>query len=64
MAAQKACKKCKAIYEGAKCPNCGASSEDSAETFKGRIVVLDEERSEIAKNVKITKKGTFAVKLG
>ncbi len=64
MTTQKTCKKCKAIYEGTQCPGCGASSEESVETSKGKIVILSPEQSEIAKNVKITKKGTFAIKLG
>ncbi len=58
----KACKQCKSIYEGTKCPQCG--HEEFAENFKGRVVVLDEEKSEIAKNLNIKKKGIYAVKLG
>jgi RNA polymerase subunit RPABC4/transcription elongation factor Spt4 len=37
--------------------------DDLADSFKGKIVVLDPEKSEIAQNLKITKKGSFAVKL-
>jgi len=63
MATQKACKHCKMIYEGnSKCPNCG--SEDSVDTFKGKVVAIHPENSEIAQNLKITKKGSYAVKLG
>ena len=51
MAKEKACKNCKAIFEGTKCPKCG--STEFAETFKGRVTILDPEQSEIAKNVKI-----------
>jgi RNA polymerase subunit RPABC4/transcription elongation factor Spt4 len=37
-------------------------SDDLTETFKGRLIILNPEQSEIAKNVKITKKGTYAIK--
>ncbi|MEM4271826.1 MAG: transcription elongation factor subunit Spt4 [Candidatus Pacearchaeota archaeon] len=61
-----ACRKCKFIFEGpkegAKCPKCG--SEEIAESFKGKIIVLKPEESEIAKNLKIKEKGMHALKLG
>ena len=57
-----ACKTCRTIYEGGtKCPECG--STESVDTFKGRINVLNPEESEIAKNLNIKKKGSFAIKL-
>ncbi len=56
----RACKICNRIYEGDKCPNCG--SAESVENFKGRIVVLDAEKSEIAKKLNIKSKGNFAIK--
>lgn len=61
MAKEKACKICKTIFEvGEKCPNCG--SKEYTENFKGRIVVLDPEKSEIAKEINIKEKGNFAIK--
>ncbi len=61
MAKQKACKICSTIYEtGDKCPNCGA--KEFTENFKGRIVLLNPEKSEIAKKLKLHKKGNFAIK--
>jgi DNA-directed RNA polymerase subunit E" len=63
MAVQRACKNCKLIFESAgKCPQCG--HEENTETFKGKIVVVNPDSSEIAKNLKYTKKGSYAVKLG
>lgn len=59
---EKACKQCKHIYEGNSCPNCG--SQEFNENYKGNIRVLNPENSEIANNLKITKKGKFAIKLG
>ena len=60
MATEKACKKCKVVFEGTKCPKCG--SEEFTDSFKGKIVMLKPEESEIAKNMKITKKGSYAIK--
>ena len=60
MAKEKACKICNAIYEGEKCPKCEA--KESTEGFKGRVVVLDPEKSEIAKKLKIKNKGNYAIK--
>jgi DNA-directed RNA polymerase subunit E" len=61
MAKEKACKKCRTIYEGSKCTSCG--STESVEGFKGNIVVLDPDKSEIAKELGINKKGEFAARL-
>jgi DNA-directed RNA polymerase subunit E" len=60
MATEKACKNCKAIYTGTKCPKCG--SEESSSGFKGKVVILKPEESEIAKNLKIKDKGAYAIK--
>lgn len=57
----KACRQCRTIYEGAKCPACG--SAEFFDTFKGRIEVLDPEQSEIAKKLTLTKRGSFAIRL-
>ena len=60
MAKQKACKICNAIYEGDKCPKC--ESKESTESFKGRIEVLNPEKSEIAQKLNLKNKGNFAIK--
>jgi DNA-directed RNA polymerase subunit E" len=60
MAKEKACKQCKTIYEGAKCPECG--HEQANDGFKGRVKIINAEESEIAKNLKVNKKGCFAIK--
>lgn len=58
---EKACKICKAVYEGEdKCPSCG--SKDFTETIKGKIVVTNPEKSEIARRLNIHEKGVFAIK--
>ena len=61
MAKARACKVCNTIYEtGDKCPNCG--SKEYTESFKGRIVVLNTEKSEIAQKLNLKNKGNFAIK--
>lgn len=58
---EKACKICKAVYEGEdKCPKCG--SKEFSETFKGKIIVTNAEKSEIANKLNIKENGTFAIK--
>jgi len=61
MAKEKACKNCKLIYEGDKCPGC--EKKDVSDTFKGKVEIIDPEKSELAKNLKVTKKGVYAIKL-
>jgi len=62
MTKPKACKQCRTIYEGSKCPNCGNPSSESTESWKGKVMILNPEQSEIAKQMKLSKKGTFAIK--
>lgn len=58
---EKACKICKTIYEDEdKCPNC--DSKENTESFKGRIVVLNHEKSEIAEKLNLKSEGNFALK--
>ena len=59
---QKACKKCKSLVDGSKCPKCG--SQEIAENSKGIVHILNPEQSEVAQNLKIKEKGSFAIKLG
>ena len=58
--AKKVCKKCKIFVEGDKCPTCGNS--DFTETWKGRVVIINPEESEVAKNIKVKKAGSYAIK--
>lgn len=62
MAVTKACRQCRSLYEGSGgCPLCG--STEFLDSFKGHIEVLDADQSEIAKALKLTKKGSFAIRL-
>jgi DNA-directed RNA polymerase subunit E" len=56
----KACRLCNTIYEGAECPKC--ASKESTESFKGRIIVLDPTKSELAQKLNLKDKGNFAIK--
>jgi len=60
MTKQKACKICNTIHENEKCPKC--DSKEFTDTFKGRIIILNPEKSEIAKKLKLKDKGNFAIK--
>jgi RNA polymerase subunit RPABC4/transcription elongation factor Spt4 len=60
MAKEKSCLNCKKIYIGDKCPNCGETP--ASDSFKGRVEVFDEEKSEMAYNMGINKAGEFAIK--
>jgi DNA-directed RNA polymerase subunit E" len=61
MAKTKACRICNTIVEeGDKCSACG--SKELTEGFKGRIVVLNPEKSEIAQKLNLKEKGNFAIK--
>jgi len=60
MAKEKACKKCKTVFTGTKCPKCG--STEISDTFKGKVTILKADKSEIAKKLNLTEKGVYAVK--
>ena len=60
MTKQKTCKMCNRIYEGEKCPACG--SKEFADSFKGKAIIINPEKSEIAAKLNIKEKGTYAIK--
>ena len=57
----KACKQCKTLTESTTCPNCKSNNLTSG--IKGKIFVLDAEKSEIAQKMEIKKKGEYAIKV-
>tara|TARA_Y100000034_G_C6733765_1_gene325218 strand:- start:260 stop:445 length:186 start_codon:yes stop_codon:yes gene_type:complete len=61
MAKEKACKKCKLIYEKDVCPSC--EGKDVSDNFKGKVEIIDFEKSEISKQLKVNKNGIYAIKL-
>lgn len=60
MAKEKACLKCKIIFEGEKCPNCGETI--FSDSFKGEAVIFNPEKSIIAHNLDVKIKGRVAIK--
>lgn len=61
MAKRKACKQCKIFVDkGDECPECHTS--DLTTNWKGRMIIIDAENSEIAKKVGVKKAGEYAIK--
>lgn len=56
----KVCKQCKIFIEKEKCPICQGTQ--FTETWKGKVVIINPEQSEIAKKLSIKEKGTYAIK--
>ena len=49
------------IVEKDKCPN--DNNDKFTDNWKGKIIILDSNKSEIAKKVGITAKGEYAIKI-
>lgn len=58
---KRACKACRYLTEGNKCPAC--HSDQFSDSWKGKLVVLNVEQSEIAKKIGIKVKGEYAIKV-
>ncbi|MCX8194219.1 MAG: DNA-directed RNA polymerase subunit E'' [Candidatus Pacearchaeota archaeon] len=58
---KKVCKKCKIFVEQDKCPICQGAN--LTESWKGRIIILKPEESEIAKKLNVKAKGIYAIKV-
>ena len=63
MVKKKACKLCKCLMEPseAKCPSCG--SNQFVNTFKGRVAIVNVEKSEIGKKIGAIVNGEYAIKI-
>ncbi len=59
--AKLACKICKKLVTGDKCPL--HPDAKLVESWKGRIIILNPEKSELAKKMKIIDKGEYAIRL-
>tara|TARA_Y100000310_G_C20564426_1_gene754714 strand:- start:199 stop:378 length:180 start_codon:yes stop_codon:yes gene_type:complete len=57
---KKACKTCRIFVTGDACPIC--KNKQFVENWKGRLAVLDPEKSKIAEKVGIKVKGEYAIK--
>ncbi len=58
---KKACKNCKMFVEGDECPVC--KTAQFATNWKGRLYILDANKSEIAKKIGSEVKGEYAIKV-
>ncbi|AJF62935.1 MAG: DNA-directed RNA polymerase, subunit E [archaeon GW2011_AR20] len=58
---KKVCRKCKIFVDKEVCPICGGNQFTN--TWKGRIAILNSEKSEIAKKLEIKKDGEYAIKI-
>ena len=56
----KACKNCKAIGDSNKCPRCGG---ETSREWQGYLVVIDPEKSEIARKMGIHASGRYALRV-
>lgn len=61
MVKKKVCKKCKLFVDGTECPLC--KGKQFSTNWQGRIIILDPEKSEIAKKIGIKVKGEYAIKV-
>ena len=61
MVKKKVCKNCKYIYDGEECPVC--KSQKFSNSWQGRLFVLDPVKSDVAKQVNVTVKGEYAIKV-
>ena len=58
---ERACRDCKMITTKSRCPNCG--SDRLSKDFTGMVIILDPEKSEIAKIMGIKKPGAYALRV-
>jgi RNA polymerase subunit RPABC4/transcription elongation factor Spt4 len=56
------CRNCKRFTEEKVCPNC--KSADLSSSWKGLVIVLNAENSEVAKLMNIGENGKYAVYVG
>ncbi len=59
----KACRRCKSLVprDATRCPVCG--STDLSEDWEGAIIVLDPEKSRLAKSLGFDKPGRYALRV-
>jgi len=61
MAKEMACRKCKFVTIGKVCPAC--KSSDLTPDWSGIVLIVDPTNSQIAKTLKITEKGKYALRV-
>lgn len=58
---EKVCRSCKRIFTGDACDLCGSSN--FAHAYQGLLIVIDPDKSEIARMLNIKKDGSYALKI-
>ncbi|MFH0752680.1 MAG: transcription elongation factor subunit Spt4 [archaeon] len=58
---KKVCRNCRIFVEGDKCPIC--QNSNFTDTWKGRLNIIDANKSLIAQNIGIKVKGEYAIKV-
>jgi DNA-directed RNA polymerase subunit E" len=61
MAVEKACKRCRIIVQGKQCPIC--KGQELTSNWRGLVIILNPEKSEIAKQLNIEVPGEYALKV-
>jgi len=61
MSSEKVCKKCKLVVTGKVCPIC--KGQEFTANWRGLVVIIDPEKSEIAKQLNIEIPGHYALKV-
>lgn len=62
MTKELACRKCKTLTTEKVCPNCG--STELSEEWSGLVIIINPEKSQVARTLNITKQGRYALKVG
>ncbi len=60
MEANMACKKCNFLSGEKVCPICGG---ETSKEWQGYVIIMDPDRSEIARNMGINHKGEYALRV-
>jgi len=61
MVKEKVCKNCKRFVEGNVCPVC--KGNQFTNVYQGKLFIIDANKSYIAKQLAITEKGKYAIKV-
>ena len=61
MSKKKACTKCKIFVDGSECPLCKGSQFST--NWKGRVYIIDPNKSMIAEKIDIKVKGDYVIKV-
>jgi len=61
MTTEKVCKRCKIVVSGKQCPIC--KGQEFTCNWRGLVVILDPEKSDIAKQLNIEIPGSYALKV-